>query len=58
MQHKRPPVPVIVILLLVLLVGGYYGLQTLFAEENGGDSRLLARSKLWISAFRRRWPEK
>ena len=35
MQHKRPPVPVIVIVLLALLVGGYYGLQTLFAEENG-----------------------
>jgi HlyD family secretion protein len=36
MQHKRPPVPVIVILLLVLLVGGYFGLQALFAENNGG----------------------
>ena len=36
MQHKRPPVPVIVILLLVLLVGGYFGLQMLFAEDNGG----------------------
>lgn len=36
MQHKRPPVPVIVILLLVLLVGGYYGLQVLFDETNGG----------------------
>jgi multidrug resistance efflux pump len=36
MQHKRPPVPVIVVLLLVLLVGGYYGLQVLFDETNGG----------------------
>ena len=36
MQHKRPPVPVIVILLLALLVGGYYGLQVLFDETNGG----------------------
>lgn len=36
MQHKRPPVPVIVILLLVLLVSGYFGLQALFAENNGG----------------------
>ncbi|MBN1454486.1 MAG: efflux RND transporter periplasmic adaptor subunit [Anaerolineales bacterium] len=36
MQHKRPPVPVIVVLLLVLLVGGYYGLQALFDEKNGG----------------------
>ncbi len=36
MQHKRPPVPVIVILLLALLVGGYYGLQALFNENNGG----------------------
>jgi len=35
MQHKRPPVPVIVVLLLVLLVGGYYGLQVLFNENNG-----------------------
>jgi len=35
MQHKRPPVPVIVIVLLALLVGGYYGLQNLFAEDNG-----------------------
>ncbi len=36
MQHKRPPVPVIVILLLILLVGGYFGLQALFAENNDG----------------------
>lgn len=36
MHPKRPPVPVIVILLLVLLVGGYYGLQALFEESNGG----------------------
>ena len=36
MQHKRPPVPVIVVLLLALLVGGYYGLQALFDEKNGG----------------------
>ena len=36
MHPKRPPVPVIVILLLVLLVGGYYGLQALFDETNGG----------------------
>jgi HlyD family secretion protein len=36
MQHKRPPFPVIVILLIVLLVGGYFGLQALFAENNGG----------------------
>lgn len=36
MQHKRPPVPVIVILLLAVLVGGYYGLQALFDENNGG----------------------
>jgi HlyD family secretion protein len=36
MQHKRPPVPVIVVLLLVLLVAAYFGLQALFAEENGG----------------------
>ena len=57
MQHKRPPVPVIVVLLLVLLVGGYYGLQALF-DEKMANSRLLARSKLWMSAFRRRWPEK
>ena len=35
MHSKRPPVPVIIILLLVLLVGGYYGLQVLFAENNG-----------------------
>ena len=35
MHSKRPPVPVIVIILLALLVGGYYGLQALFAEENG-----------------------
>ncbi len=36
MQPKRPPVPVIVVLLLALLVGGYYGLQALFDEKNGG----------------------
>lgn len=36
MQHKRPPVPAIVILLLVLLVAGYFGLQALFAVNNGG----------------------
>ena len=35
MHPKRPPVPVIIIVLLALLVGGYYGLQTLFAEDNG-----------------------
>src|SRR5210317_23310 len=35
MHPKRPPVPVIVIVLLALLIGGYYGLQTLFAEDNG-----------------------
>lgn len=34
MHSKRPPVPVIIIVLLVLLVGGYYGLQTLFVEDN------------------------
>ncbi|MGD8402539.1 MAG: efflux RND transporter periplasmic adaptor subunit [Anaerolineales bacterium] len=36
MHPKRPPVPVIVVLLLFLLVGGYYGLQVLFDESNGG----------------------
>ncbi|MBN1303981.1 MAG: efflux RND transporter periplasmic adaptor subunit [Anaerolineales bacterium] len=36
MQHKRPPVPVIVVLLLAVLVGGYFGLQALFSENNGG----------------------
>jgi len=35
MHPKRPPVPVIVIVLLALLIGGYYGLNTLFAEDNG-----------------------
>lgn len=34
MHNKRPPVPVVVIVLLILLVGGYYGLQALFAENN------------------------
>ena len=34
MHPKRPPVPVIIIVLLALLVGGYYGLKTLFAEDN------------------------
>ena len=38
MHKKRLPVPVIVIILLALLVGGYYGLQTLFNEKNGGLS--------------------
>ncbi len=38
MKHKRPPVPAIILVLLVILVGGYYGLQSLFAEENGGLS--------------------
>ena len=38
MKHKRPPVPAIIIVLLVILVGGYYGLQNIFAEENGGLS--------------------
>ncbi len=38
MKHKRPPVQVIVIVLLALLIGGYYGLQNLFAEKNGGLS--------------------
>jgi len=35
MHPKRPPVPVIIIVLLALLAGGYYGLQNLFAEDNG-----------------------
>jgi multidrug resistance efflux pump len=35
MHPKRPPVPVIVVLLLAVLVGSYFGLQMLFAEENG-----------------------
>ena len=34
MRPKRPPVPVIIIVLLALLVGGYYGLQSLFSENN------------------------
>ncbi len=38
MKHKRPPIQVIVIVLLAILVGGYYGLQNLFAEKNGGLS--------------------
>ena len=38
MKHKRPPVPAIIIVLLVILVGGYYGLQNLFAEETDGLS--------------------
>lgn len=36
MQHKRPPIPVIIILLVTLLVAGYFGLQYLFEENNGG----------------------
>lgn len=36
MKHKGLPVPVIVIILLAMLIGGYYGLQTLFNENNGG----------------------
>ncbi len=36
MHNKRPPVPVIIVLLLALLVGGYYGLQVLFDENNSG----------------------
>lgn len=38
MEHKRPPVPAIIIVLLAVLAGGYYGLQNLFAEKNGGLS--------------------
>lgn len=35
MEHKRPPILVIILLLLVVLVGGYFGLQALFNEDNG-----------------------
>ena len=38
MKHKRPPVPAIILVLLVIFVGGYYGLQNLFAEEDAGLS--------------------
>lgn len=38
MKEKRPPVPVIIIILFVVLVGGYYGLQALFVENNDGLS--------------------
>ncbi|MBC8335141.1 MAG: efflux RND transporter periplasmic adaptor subunit [Anaerolineales bacterium] len=36
MHKKRPPVPVIVVLLLAVLVASYFGLQKMFAENNGG----------------------
>jgi len=38
MHKKRPPIPVIVIILLVVLIGGYYGLENLFTENNSGLS--------------------
>ncbi len=38
MKHKRPPVPAIILVLLLITAGVYYGLQNLFAEENGGLS--------------------
>ncbi|MBT5101671.1 MAG: biotin/lipoyl-binding protein [Planctomycetes bacterium] len=38
MKNKRPPIQMIVIVLFAILIGGYYGLQNLFAEKNGGLS--------------------